>query len=89
MLSRFDLDREYGVHRSDKGDYVLFDRVGETLASYQQEIRDLRNQLIGQHDVKIIAEMLSALKDAYPYIADDSIRNKIGNLILKIEENEK
>jgi chaperonin cofactor prefoldin len=89
MLSRFDIDREYGVHRSDKGSYVLFDRVAETLASYQQEIRNLRNQLIGQYDVKIIAEMLSALKDVYPYIADDSIRNKVGNLIVKIEENEK
>ena len=28
-------------------------------------------------------EMLEALKDAYPYIADDALRERVGNLIAK------
>jgi hypothetical protein len=35
-------------------------------------------------DARLIAkapEMLEALKDAYPYIADDALRERVGNLI--------
>ncbi len=44
------------------------------------EIVDCRNRA----DSRLIAkspEMLEALKDAYPYIADDALRERVGNLI--------
>ena len=44
------------------------------------EIVDCRNRA----DARLIAkspEMLEALKDAYPYIADDALRERVGNLI--------
>jgi hypothetical protein len=39
---------------------------------------------IAQANARLIAkapEMLEALKDAYPYIADDALRERVGNLI--------
>jgi len=44
------------------------------------EIVDCRNRA----DARLIAkspEMLEALKDVYPYIANDALRERVGNLI--------
>ena len=37
------------------------------------------------HLIALSPEMLDALKDAHPHIADDALRARIGNLIAKAE----
>jgi hypothetical protein len=41
----------------------------------------LTNQDANARLIAKAPEMLEALKDAYPYIADDALRERVGNLI--------
>ncbi len=47
------------------------------------ELVDMSLEIIKLKDQK--RELLKALKDAHPHIADDALRTKIGNLIAKVE----
>ncbi len=47
------------------------------------ELVDMSLEIIKLKDEK--RELLKALKDAHPHIADDALRTKIGNLIAKVE----
>lgn len=38
--------------------------------------------------IAAVPELLKALKDAHPHIADDTLRTRIGNLIAKAEGSE-
>lgn len=44
------------------------------LTSYAKSIEEQRDELLG------------ALKDAYPYIRDDELRMRIGNLICRFKQ---
>ena len=47
------------------------------------ELVDMSLEIIKLKDQK--RELLKALKDAHPHIADDALRTQIGNLIAKAE----
>ena len=56
------------------------------IRTYERVIVDMRlvDLQYNQADALLIAkapEMLKALKDAYPYISDNALRERVGNLI--------
>jgi hypothetical protein len=73
---------------------LICDRSGEdehtdnaicsVFGMYQHQDIDEQKYSKGLANARLIAkapEMLEALKDAYPYIADDALRERVGNLI--------
>lgn len=41
--------------------------------------------LIEQQNMPTVFDLIEALKDAHPYITDDAIRARVGELIMKVE----